>query len=256
MKKKLFWGSYTTKELSDLIKEDPVVILPVGAYEQHGHHLPLDTDTKIGFEIAKAAVEKVDVPCALLPSVWLGISEHHMHFSGTLTLRQATLKALVYDILQSLKRHGVNKFIILNSHGGNVALLNSAICEIGAELSVKPVSISYWNLVVDVIEKLRKSKLGGISPGGELETSLTLYLIPSDGRKKLLKENFVPGNKYWSADLLANNKIAVYKSFHELSHEGHIGDPQKATTEFGKAVFQAVVKELVNVIVTFSTEEL
>lgn len=248
MKSKIYWGSYSTKELADFVQQDPVVILPVGAYEQHGPHLPLDTDTHIGLELAKAAVKNADVPCALLPPVWLGISEHHMSFAGSLTLRQSTLTAVIYDVLKSLARHGVKKILVLNSHGGNMAPLRSAVDQVGGELSVEPALVTYWHLVGDVVQKLRRSEFGGISHGGELETALKLYLAPEDVRHDLLQANMAPGNNYWSPEMFAANKVAIYKPYNRLSRLGHVGDPTKATAEFGKAVFEAAVGELVKVI--------
>ena len=78
--KKIYWGSYSSWELKQFVEKNPVLIIPVGAYEQHGPHLPLDTDTHIGLEIAKQASISAHYPCALLPPVWFGISEHHMNF--------------------------------------------------------------------------------------------------------------------------------------------------------------------------------
>ena len=90
MKRKL-WGSLTSWELSCIIDKNPVLVLPVGSFEQHGAHLPVDTDTHIGNELALQAVEKATYPCLLLPPLWMGIAEHHMYFSGTITISYNTL---------------------------------------------------------------------------------------------------------------------------------------------------------------------
>mgnify|MGYP000949125524 CR=1 FL=1 len=248
MQDKIYWGSYTTNELTDFIKEDPVVLLPVGAYEQHGPHLPLDTDTHIASELTQAAVAKATVPCALLPPVWLGISEHHMDFSGTLTLRHSTMVAYVYDILRSLVRHGLKKFLLVNTHGGNMAVLRTAIDQVGADLGVEPVLVTYWHLVRDVVDRLRQSESGGISHGCELETSLKMFLKADDVRKDRLRANIIPSNDFWGVDMFAPNRITIYKPYKKLSEQGHVGDPTKATKEFGKAVFNAVVDEMIKLI--------
>ncbi|GAB4261616.1 creatininase family protein [Thermincola ferriacetica] len=251
MENKIYWGSYTSNELANLIKEDPVVVLPVGAYEQHGPHLTLNTDTDIVLEITKEAVGKAcstGIPCALLPPLWLGISEHHMSFSGTITLRQSTLTALVFDILKSLARHGVKKFLVVNGHGGNMAALRYAIDEVGAHCEVEPVLVTYWHLVANLVARLRKSEFGGISHGCELETSLKMHIAPEDVRKDLLRANVVKGNEYWSPEMFASNRVAMYKPYRQLSEYGHVGDPTKATPDFGEAVFKAVVAELARLI--------
>ena len=246
--KKLYWGANSSFELKALIEGGLVVILPIGAYEQHGPHLPVDTDTHIGVSIAEKAVMSAKESCVLLPSIWAGVSRHHMDFCGTISLSHNTIVALTRDIIRSLYHHGVRKVLLLNSHGGNISILKSCLEMFGSELSMQIVLVTYWDLVKELVEKNRSSGWGGISHGGELETSLKLYLNPEDVSKNNLIPNIVKGNPYFSPEMFSPNLVSIYASFSEFSKYGHIGDPTKASASFGEIVFNAVVEELVRII--------
>ncbi|MGE5614554.1 MAG: creatininase family protein [Bacillota bacterium] len=246
---KILWGDYTTYEMKEFIKKDPVVIIPVGAYEQHGPHLAINTDAVIAENICKAVVEKSQTPCVSLPPVWAGISEHHMKFSGSLTLKHSTMSAFLYDILDSLARHGIRKVLAVNSHGGNMIPLNEALTRASVVYGGTFALLTYWNMISKEISSLRKSEFGGISHGGEMETSLQLFFNPKNVRKdRIPPANNVKGSSYWSAEMFSSNKITMYRPYDQLSELGHIGDPAKGTVEFGKAVFELVVEKIIKLV--------
>ena len=242
--KKIYWGDYTTNEMKEFMVQEPVVMIPVGAHEQHGPHLAMNTDTTIAESICKSVVENSKSPCVMLPCIWVGISEHHMKFCGSLTLKHATMSALLYDILESLARSGVRKVLVVNSHGGNMVPLNEALTKAGVAYGGTFALLTYWNLISREIASLRKSEFGGISHACEMETALQLYLNPQSVREdRLPPANNVKGSSFWSAEMFASNKISMYRSYDQLAPQGHIGDPQKATVEFGKTVFELVVEK-------------
>lgn len=252
MPRRRLWGSLSSEDIAEVIKnEKPVVILPVGSFEQHGPHLPVNTDTDIGWAIVQAAVERASSSCLLLPPVWAGISAHHLGFCGTIAIRHATLNRLVKDILHSLSEHGVDKAILLNSHGGNQATLQTVIEETAAERKIEAILITYWNLVSAAVAENRRSARGGISHACELETSLKLYLKPGEVKKERFADHTLPGNEYFSPEMFAANKVSYPKPFDRLSAQGHIGNPTVATAEFGKLIFEAAVKELCRVMAIF-----
>ena len=116
------WAKLKAHELRDLANRNAVVILPVAAIEQHGPHLPVVTDTRIGGEVARRAAEKAFArrPTVVAPVVWSGLSEHHMGFGGTLTLDHETFFAVLRCLIASVVRHGFTDVLISNSHGGNI----------------------------------------------------------------------------------------------------------------------------------------
>ena len=220
MEKHIYWGDYTTVELKEFVQQDPVVLLPVGAYEQHGPHLALYTDMVIAERLCQAIVEKSSVPCAM---------------------RHETMAAFIYDILDGLGRSGIRRVLAVNSHGGNMVAVNEALTKAAQKYHGTFALLTYWHLIKDIVQEHRKSGFGGISHAGEMETALQLYLAPENVRKdKIPKENNVKGGQFWSPAMFASNSISMYIPYDELSAEGHIGDPGSATSEFGQIVYDAV----------------
>lgn len=238
------WSDYTTEELEEIIKEDsPVVIVPIGATEQHGPHLAINTDADIGYQIVKRVAETSPVKTLILPSVWTGVSPHHMNFCGTISIKQSTLFALTYDILESLIHHGVKRLLVVNSHGGNMALLKTVTDEIGMNTGISPVYVTYWQLIADVIDDIRESKKGGMSHACELETSLKLLLSPQDVREDRFKDVMIEGDEFHSVDMFGGSKIGIYKPFKVYSPTGQIGAPSKASKEKGQQILDALINK-------------
>ena len=255
--KLIYWGDYTTIELQELVSQDPVVLMPIGAYEQHGPHLALNTDKVIAERFCEGIASKVEVPCAVLPSTWCGISEHHMKFCGSLTLRHETMVAFIFDILDGLARSGVRKVLAINSHGGNMVALSEALTKAAQKYGGTFALLTYWSLLNDTVKRERKSEFGGISHAGEMETALQMFLDPENVRKdKLPDANNVKGGRFWSPAMFASNKIAMYIPYDQLSRQGHIGDPLSAKPEFGKAVYDAVVEQGAQIVTAIQKGEL
>jgi creatinine amidohydrolase len=241
------WSKYTRDEAAELIKKDPVVVIPVGSHEQHGPHLTLNTDTDIAFNISKGAMEKVKVSCSVIPPIYVGISEHHMNYSGSLTLKPETLRLVVNDIVHSLYRHGVRKVLLVNAHGGNQSILGSTVDWLGSQLEGNYVLVSYWSLVSENMYKITHVKPGAADHAGELETALKMYLSPEDVRKDLIVKGEAVGNDYWKPEAMSN-KISTFKAFDSFTKHGHIGDPTKSTAEMGEKAFELITDELAKLI--------
>jgi len=123
------YGERNWREMHDLT--ECVAVLPLGSTEQHGHHLPLLTDTLIVDEIVRRAEEALDDTALFLPTVWFGMSEHHRGFPGTISVRNETYTQVLIDILESLVGGGFRRIVALNAHGGNAvkcATATSATC--------------------------------------------------------------------------------------------------------------------------------
>jgi creatinine amidohydrolase len=251
---KYTFSDYTSYELKETInKDNPVVIIPVGATEQHGPHLPLNTDTDIGFcvamEMAKGCKEKV----VITPPVWTGFSPHHMDFCGTISVKQSTLFHLVEDIIESLLAHKVQRIVLMNSHGGNISLLKTVADEMTMKHNIPILYFTYWHLLANHIQYIRQSSLNGMAHACELETSLKYYFHheKSDVREELIEDVMIPVNPFQNVDMFAPNKINVYKKFKEITHTGTIGAPTKASKETGEKLVYALVKEFNSLVDSF-----
>ncbi len=120
-------GEVTREVAKKRFKQFPIAILPVGACEQHGPHLPLDTDAFDAYYLAVEGAKKVSSPKPLvLPTLSYGVSLHHLAFCGTVSITPQTLMNIVYEIAESLAEHKVKALLVVNGHGGNTASLSAA----------------------------------------------------------------------------------------------------------------------------------
>lgn len=235
------WGENTRTDLAEAT--NAVVLFPVGAVEQHGPHLPVDTDASIATAITNAAAERADDALALPPLPY-GYSPHHSSVPGTLSLSSETYLRAVKDILASLDDDGFNRAVVVNGHGGNRALLQTAVTDLAAERGYAVAVVSYWDLIREEIEQLRESGQGGVSHGGEMETSLQLYL-----REQLVgtdREDFVRDDRgsYLRTDLFGSAPIYYPGHFDEKTESGVSGHPSVASREKGERLFEAAAAAL------------
>ncbi len=175
----VLWQKQRRGQIAAAASAGGLVLLPTGAVEQHGPHLPLDTDSWTAFTICVLAAEQIDrFPVLVLPPIWWGLSPYWMTFPGTLTLRPETLINVICDIARSVGQHGFRKLVIVNGHGGNSGLIEAAAIKASNE-SIRVAALSYWNLIPDVLREVCPDDVGNIGHAGEAETSIQLYLQPN-----------------------------------------------------------------------------
>ena len=227
-----------------------IVVATFGAMEQHGTHLPLETDALIGREIAR----RLDAACGgrllILPTQWLGLSLHHMSFSGTLTASVDTYLAMVFDLLGSVAQAGFQKIMVINSHGGNVSALDLVLTKCREQYpKTRMIGVTYWNAAATQLNALRESAVGGMGHACELETSLVLAIRPDlvrgehvspDGRQAL--------SEFLSKDMLVGGSVSISRHFSEISKHGAVGDPRTASAEKGKRFFEVIVARLAKLV--------
>ncbi|SDR04713.1 creatininase family protein [Natronobacterium texcoconense] len=241
------WVGRTAGEIREVGESDgSILIVPVGSVEQHGDHLPVGTDTLLASAVATRGAELAsDVPVAVTPPIWSGYSPHHLQFGGTLTLSFETALAVVEDVVSSGLENGFDAVLLVNGHGGNGPLVGAAVSEIGVDHPDAEVTgITYFSLAESFADEIRDSEDGGMAHGGEFETSLLLHLYPDlvreDGDATPLEEPYDLGD----ADLLAPGPLSVYRSFEEYSESGAIGEPELASAEKGRELFERLGDEL------------
>ncbi len=174
----VMWSELSSDGIKNEIKRNGVVIVPIGAIEQHGPHLPTGTDTYTGWVIAKRVAERLNA--LLLPIVPFGFSEDHCPRPGTVTLSMDTLKNIIRDIAKSLAMDGAKHIIIFSGHGGQI----TQIADVCYELNVSGAldnslvhNISPWNATpVEVLAQVLEEEV--FLHAEEMETSLMLFLEP------------------------------------------------------------------------------
>lgn len=243
------WASQTASDIRDIgDREGSVAVVPVGSVEQHGDHLPVATDTLLCDAISRLGSERVDedVPLLVTPPLWTGLSPHHLDFGGTISLGVETMLAVLRDVAASILDNGFDAILFLNGHGGNAAILGTAVTKIGTEFpDAQVLSLTYFDLAAPFVDEYRESDVGGMAHGGEFETSLMLHLRPHLVREDRAAASYL-NDPYdlRRQDLFEGGPLSVYRSFREYSESGAVGDPDLATAEKGRALSDRLGEEL------------
>jgi creatinine amidohydrolase len=244
-----YWTKLTSLEVNTLDRSNTIVVLPVGSTEQHGSHLPLETDTKIVEKIVKEAAVSIqnELTILILPAVWVGYSPHHMDFAGSITLNTETYINVIYEICQSVIHHGFRKVVIINGHGGNTNHIKVAASKIGVETDSYVLAASYWELMQEEIQKYTQEKT--IGHAGEAETSLQLYLSPD-----LVNENEVATAKEIKENDFLPPSSWLFQNFSALTKKGYLGQPSRGNKELGKILFNTAVKKVAGLFLDFNKQ--
>lgn len=243
----------TGPQIKEILKKDPVVIIPTGSHEQHGPHLPFSTDAIIAQTLAEhaAARLKEKPPVLVTPMLPFGASIEHMDFAGTLSLRHETLYMVITDIVDSLANAGVHKILIMNGHGGNIHTIGSALHPLTRKHRIFIGFTSPTRLVGDLFKKLQDNKSKGAFHAGEYETSLMLLIA-----SKLVNQSEITDHplKRYHEDMqyLRLWKSKYIKEFgwttKQITESGVIGDPTHATEEKGLQLFNVAIENLCKLI--------
>ncbi len=251
--RKVLWGELRRGELEEARRQRAIVLVPVGAIEQHGRHLPVDTDTHSVTEIALRAARSLAEPRVLVvPTLPYGLSAHHMDFIGTITLRLETMANLVTDVCRSIHAHGFRKIVLLNGHGGNTALLNAVAGTLVAE-KIYVASLAYWAPIAAELKEIGKSAIGGMSHACEVETSVQLYLRPHlVDMAQAFAAPAQPLTNFFTADFRAPVSVTYTLDFKLDAVDGVRGDPTVATAETGERVVAAAAANLAQFLREFA----
>ena len=244
-------------EIKEAAGQDRVAVLPVAIHEDHGPHLPVDTDVLLCTSICERAVCRIPEQAVLVPAVAHGYSPHHMDFHGTLTITWDTFIRYVKDICCSLAHHGFKRILIVNGHGSNSSPLDLAarLSIIDYEGKILCAAVNHWDLrkAKEVGNELRESDYGGTSHAGEYETSLYLALKPELVDMDKAVDERSPLSSSFRSDLLTGThpqgsgaRLVPYWSSQTAS--GVVGDATKATREKGEKFLEAAVEGLTDLI--------
>ncbi len=222
-------------------------MLPVGAIEQHGPHLTLDTDAWDADHLARRVAEACKSPRPIvLPLIPYGVSYSHEDFSGTISVSPDALARFVYDIGMAAARHGVTKLVILNGHGGNIPTLQFAAQTINRDGHIFTCVDTGETSDADVAALVQTP---GDVHAGEIETSTSLATRPELVQMSKASR-FVPSFKSRYMDFGAARRIEWFSHTARISPTGVLGDPTKATGEKGKQIWDLMVRNLVAFVET------
>ena len=227
-----------------------VAILPVGAVEQHGPHLPLKVDTALVEGVVDAALPLMaaDVPVLVLPTQAIGLSLEHQDYAGTLSLSPATLLAVWTALGVCVARAGVKKLLIFNAHGGNVSSMDIVARQPRMQCGLLVYHSSWFNLPqpagVNEAFSAHEHRFG--VHGGETETSMMLHLAPELVRMEHAR-NFASSSEVRARQfpILGNGKSAKLGwAMQDYNPQGAAGNAAAADAQRGQALVQGAAASL------------
>jgi len=234
------------KEAADA-NPNPRIILPVGSLEQHGPHLPLNTDSIIAEYVADKVSNKLS--SILFPTISIGYSLEHSGFPGTISFTSQTFSSIIAEITEDLYKSGFRTLIAINGHGGNRPILDSCITLIKhSHPDLRLYSFTTLDIAKEKFREIRKSPRNRIGHADELETSMMLALCPDlvEMAKALSeKPSFPPGISLESEDL---TKVTYGWKAKEVTESGIIGSPNFATPETGRILLDYVVQTICSTV--------
>jgi creatinine amidohydrolase/Fe(II)-dependent formamide hydrolase-like protein len=239
------WGELTWPEARDRFQQVDIALLPVGALEQHGPHLPLDTDAYDAEYLALQVAEACSDPKPLvLPNIPYGVSYHHDEFQGTVSISNDTLAKLVYDIGISVAQNGIKKLVIINGHGGNSPALNYAAQMINRDAHIFVCVDTGETSDVDIYKMVETPN---DVHSGEIETSTSLAIRPHLVKMDLARRE-VPEFSSRYLDFTSKRGVLWYAYTRKISNSGVMGDPTKASAGKGKKIWEIIITHLVALV--------
>ncbi|MDD9266980.1 creatininase family protein [Paenibacillus sp. GCM10023248] len=234
----------TWPEVEEALKTVKIAIIPLGAHEQHGPHMVESCDAVLAEEMGKRLAAKLYPQALVTPTINMGVSPHHLHFPGTISLEPSTVIAILRDMIKSLKSQGIDKFLVINSHGGNQATLGVAADTLTAELGVSLFYAKTTASAKDVMDRRITSKLYGHSC--DREVSEAMYLAPHLVRTELLEKGDIQEGRW--RKLRPGSPIQGFYYYEEMTRNGCIGDATQASREIGEEIVETALDRLTQAV--------
>ena len=253
-----YWADLKTTDFLRLDLDRCIAVLPVAAVEQHGPHLPLNVDTTLVEGVVASALPHLpaSLPVLFLPTQSIGFSPEHTRFAGTLTLKAETVIRLWTEVAESVAATGVRKLVLLNSHGGNVGLLDVVARDLRTRLGLLVYSVNSFNL--PLVDERGESVAAQFSAhehrfgihAGEIETSMMLALKP--GQVDMAKaQDFHSTSQDRSErfSILGDGRSAKLGwQMQDYNPHGAVGNAAAATAEKGQALLSAMGRSLAQLL--------
>ncbi len=239
------------------------VLIPIGSTEQHGRHMPLDTDCLIARELcrlAAEAAEEEDVSLLVAPTLNVTLSWYHMQFPGSLRLSTTTFLQVFREVCDSLAHHGFERLIAVNGHGGNIAALTVAVNHTMEMTGRRVFLVQWWDLAADLLAAIE----GPMIHAEEAETSIALALGQRVIESEAARDAFDRGQAVRSAGLpwtsfgkygmthKGPGVVVPMDMLRDITPSGVVGDATRARRETGERLVAALVPRIVQVAREFA----
>lgn len=222
---------------------DAVVVLAVGAVEQHGTHLATGTDIRIASEVSLEAARRANrehgLDVIVAPALPFGVSEHHLLFGGTLSLQPATMLAVLTDLLRSMVVCGARRIVVVNGHGGNVGVVHAACAQVSTSSVAAVAHVNYWTLVDPGCDLVTPGHAGAFETAMMMALGWAGEIAPTDRPP---------------TDLPSPSALTVHSQRRWRDIDGRSDDPAAADPETGRRLFEQVAAALADELAHFAKE--
>jgi creatinine amidohydrolase len=214
----------------------PIAVIPSGAFEVYGPHLPLASDSLVAAAIARLVAERLGAVCG--PLVPVGNSRDLMSFPGTLTVEPVAFLRYMDGICRSLIRWGFKDLLFLNTHAGNVNLIDELAASLVEQAGTRCLQIDWWRFCLRVGRNELSDDPWAAGHAGELCTSVLMHLA-GDLVRSGPYQDYVPEVDPWPGG------IERYDAYRAVTSSGVLGRPTRAEPEKGKVIVELAVEEIV-----------
>jgi len=245
---KHLYRTLTWPEVKERAAEGAVIVIPLAAIEQHGYHLPVDTDNVLVEHVTEEAARRSEGLILTAPMIHYGFNEHNMGFPGTINVRETVFIDFCYDVAHSFVRQGFDRILFVNGHGSNQMLCNLAARRINNTTRALAGAVPHWALAKEAVDRLRESEYpGGMAHACEFETSMYMYLRPELVQKDKMVPRQTPSrvNQFIYDDLFGSGPIHMVNRWSRITQTGVEGDPMLASEKKGEAFAECAVTKLV-----------
>jgi creatinine amidohydrolase len=239
-------GAMSWTEARDVLDDNPIVLLPVGAVEEHGPHLPLDEDALVADRVAQEISARTNsIVAPLMP---YGYSPNLRGYTGTISLSHDTLTAVISDVCSELIRHGFRRIVIVDNNGGNASCTAEAAFKIRQDHGILVGGLYPWGLGYSLMKDQYDDALAAYGHGAEPELSAMMALFPEEVRShRIPVGGLLPFEGWKPTDYLSAavpghpGSGSVFWDFSSISPTGVTGDTSKASPELGLIWIERVI---------------
>ncbi|WP_026877789.1 creatininase family protein [Jiangella gansuensis] len=240
----------TTTEYAELAEQATVALIPVGANEQHGPNLGMGIDWRVAVEIADRVAAEVAPLAVVTPPLPFGLSAHHLSFAGTLSIGADAFRAVLTDVVLSLRWHGIEKVVFVNGHRGNENVLGVLTTELAYTHGVEAASAFWMTQAADVVAAHRSTARWGHAC--EVETSVALAVTPDLVRPDALEAGDLIDDYGAFEDNYEPFAVTVPRSFRSRTRNGVFGDARLASREAGEEIVATAVQRTARFVREFA----
>ena len=256
------WADLTTEEFGQIDLQRAIAVLPMGATEQHGPHLPLNVDTTLMSGIVSASLPLINTQCSVLflPVQAVGLSPEHSAFAGTLTLRPETVIRLWTELAECVKATGINTLVLFNAHGGHVGIMDVVARDLRARLGMLVYIVNWFSLPLldaaggDLNQLFSPEEHRFGVHAGDIETSMMLALTPQQVRMGKAQDfHSTSQERAKRFPILGNGKSAKLAwQMQDYNPYGAAGNALAATAEKGQQLVEAAARSLAQMLTEIS----